>query len=238
MQRSIVPLVATLLIGAPPATAFTLFEDFSHGEVVTAVGADNFNRDFDYAVAFDTNRSGTEDPDLERGSGWSAGNLAPSTDVGKILILQENNAGCATGICSSPDDEGDRPAGTFGFQLGGGTATSLSLYLIDVEEDEGAATRGGAITFFLADTGAPPTITINFAHFLTLGQGVEFGDHSANRVDLVLDRPFHSFLIRMGGSGGIDNLLVNGQPIPEPAAAQLLGLGLSAFAIARRLRRR
>ncbi len=239
-------LATALLAGTAPVDALAIdFEEFGHGEVVgRVVAADNFNRSFDYAVAFDTNAADTADPDLERGGGWSVGNLAPSTDLGNILILQENDTGCASGTCSSPDDEGERPAGTFAFRLGDGEVASFfSFDLIDVEVEEGAATReGGSITFFLegfAFPGGPVPHTaasFSFADFLSLGQGVVYGDHSANHVELTLN-PFNAFQIRMGGSGGIDNLFANGVPIPEPTPGALLVLGLIGLAASTRRRR-
>ena len=64
-------LCAALLLTGP-ATALTIdFESFDHGELVDGVTVNNPDRSFDLGVAFDTNRTGTADDDLERGSAWS-----------------------------------------------------------------------------------------------------------------------------------------------------------------------
>jgi len=142
----ILPVLASgvsVLLAAAPALALTLdFEGFDHGDVVAnrvashgdwTLVVDNPNRDFDIAAAFDSGVSGSADPDLEMGSGWSGGNLAPDTELGSMLILQERS--CSGATCATPDDEGSRPAGSFLF-LFEATFQFASLDLIDVELGE------------------------------------------------------------------------------------------------------
>jgi hypothetical protein len=65
---------------------------------------------------------------------------------------------------------------------------------------------------------------------------VAYGNHSANRiVDIVSGIAFDEVVIRMGGSGAVDNITVT-NPVPEPASALLFGLGI--VAVGSGLRRR
>ena len=241
MFRSICSFVAAFgLCVALPAAAVTIdFEAFDHGDVVAApiathgdytLVAENFTRSYDAAVAFDTGASGTADDDLERGSGFATGNIA-SAQLGNILILQENDD-CDATSCDSPDDEGRRPAGKFTFLLDQ-MHQSFAFDLVDVDS---ASSEAGHITFFrLADGLVDVTVaSFTFSQFLGLGQGVQFGDNSANRIDLGTVGDFNAFEVHMGGSGGIDNIATNDVPVPEPATAVLLGLGLCALVAARR----
>jgi hypothetical protein len=237
MLRSAAALLAGLLFGAAdPVAAVTIeirligveyldFDGFAHGQVVPGVTANNPNRSFHYPVAFDTNESGTADPDLERGSGWSGGNLAPNADLGNVLILQENDTACASGICSSPDDEGERPAGSFQFAFG--EFETFSFALIDVENEE-----GGSITFTRFRSVVK---SFSFSDFLGFGQNIAFGDHTANQVDLGEIGLFDAVTITLGGSGAIDEIAMRAHiPVPEPDTAGMIGLGLAGMALGRR----
>jgi hypothetical protein len=95
--------VAVAMI-AVQAQALTLdFEEFEHGTVVSdsalanykgaVISVVNFHAGHqDLGIVFDSEHEiDTADPDLERGSGWAAGNLAPDSVLGNILIIQENN---------------------------------------------------------------------------------------------------------------------------------------------------
>jgi hypothetical protein len=241
-------LVATLsLIAAPSAFALTLdFEDvgFGHGTVITSskgvsIATTNVGGGPNLGVTFDTNLLGTQDSDLQRISpglsggeaGWRSGNLAPSTDLGNILIIQERTEGCDTGTCRDPDDEGSRPAGHFDFDFSSlGTFDRFSFDLVDVDD---ATAEMGSVEFFL---GAVSQGLVGFESFLS-DASVVYGDNSANHIDESFfgnSTPFDRVRISMGGSGGIDNLVVN--PVPEPNSALLYAVGFGVAAVARRKR--
>lgn len=292
MPRILPVLAAGALLAAAPAQSLTLdFESFEHGEVVAdrvashgdwTLVADNPNRSFDIAAAFDTGVSGSADPDLEMGTGWSGGNVDPDTQLGNILILQENSTGCSTGVCSNPDDEGSRPAGSLLF-LFDETFTVASIDLVDVELgaicDDGHDGRGehgwgrehgfwhkthrgshgrehglwhklhngnrgprgadagsedGTIRFFNLVDGEVDTLVAEytFRELADLFPDVEFGNNTVNHIDFGEIGPFNAVEIDLGGSGGIDNLVV----VPEPATFSLLSLGLAGLGVAGRRR--
>ena len=234
-------MTTALVVGAiGPAAVHALtidFEDFSHGDVIdiaagVTITADNFELPSvsDYAVAFDSELTGTADADLESALGgatrWSGGNLQ-GEELGIMLILQENPSGCDTGVCDSPDDEGSRPAGTLTLDFAIATPF-LGFDLVDIES---TVSENGELT--LTDsTGASQTLS-----FASLLAGLEIGNNTANRIapidasDLGLeDIVTAEFLL--GGSGAIDNITI----VPEPGPALLMALGLSGLGYAGRRR--
>ena len=245
-------------VGAGPARASFIdtrldFDDLVHGEVVTDQYADfpgvslrgeNFARSFDYVIAFDSLSRGTDDTDLEAsdsGLRWSGGNIA-NEDLGRFLILQENDSGCGDGICDDPDDERFRPAGEIYFAFAF-PVLSFGFDLIDVESE---SMENGMVSFFLEGTRVG---MIEFKDLLDpnsplFDDTIEFGDHSANRVqpitaDFLGVAEFDAAVLKLGGSGAVDNILFDStRPIPEPAAGSLLGLGLVGLAARQRLRLR
>jgi len=244
------PTILTLcsFLFASTATALTLTFDevgFVHGSLVTdqyaglSITADNFNRSFDYAVAFDSNASHTRDPDLEAASGgltsWSGGNLE-GEDLGIMLIIQENADGCSGDfVCNEPDDEGRRAAGTLTFDFGQMPVISFGFDLIDVES---TTAENGSVTFFSGDD----QLSISFMDLLV---GFELGDNTANRIlpfapnfgdELDFTPAFDRIVIELGGSGAIDNITFT--PVPQPSTALLLLLGLTGLAGSGRRRRR
>jgi hypothetical protein len=238
-------LLAVLMIalGAFPAGALMLdFEEFVHGEIVDGshgvlITTENFNNGWghpDLGIAFDTTETGTADPDLEQGAGWAGGNVPLDEVLGHILIVQENDFGCLDdSICNFPDDEGRRPAGSFTLDFSDlGTFQSFRFDLVDVES---AAEENGSIEFLLEGSHVADW---TFASFLGLGQGVTYGDNTVNRVDLteqlrLLGGEFDEVVITMGGSGGVDKILV-----PEPETLTLFGLGMAGLAHVGSRRRR
>jgi hypothetical protein len=235
-----------LLLGAGPSGALTIdFDDFAHGEAfaqgyeimlgvtLTTVNAANPGGSIDYGAAFDTTltESETSDDDLLFQGGWAGGNLfgEPLHDprLNRILIIQENGLGCATGLCTDPDDEGGRPAGSFHFDFPD-TFSHFSFDLVDVDD---AMSEKGKVEFFAGDVLVKD---YSFAEFEGLGQGVVFGNRSANHIELLDTGAYNRVVIHMGGSGGVDNLVMS--QVPEPGTLVLVGLGLTGLSIVSRRR--
>src|SRR5262245_46409724 len=113
MLRSPAVLLAFVLAATPVAAVTIDFDNFAHGDIVAApvakhagytLVAENQQRTFDAAIAFDSDKTGTTaDPDLQRGSAWATGNIKDN-DLGRILILQTNDD-CTATHCANPDDE-------------------------------------------------------------------------------------------------------------------------------------
>lgn len=242
--------VATLGLTATAAQAETVitFDELVHGQRVTAsmyeaqgvrIGVENYNKSFDKAVAFDTHTlpSQTSDDDLTRP--WDGGNLMHE-DLGKVLIIQENN-NFRNGIATNPDDEGGRPAGEFRFNFTHGIS-SFGLDLVDVEGPSEYGNGGGYIvTIFKGED--RQLASFSFGDFVTPGTAVYdstimYGNNTANRIQpitaamLGVDH-FDKVIVSMGGSGAIDNVRFTAVPTPSAAAA---GLALLATLGLRRRR--
>ena len=240
-------VAAVGMIGASNVHALSLdFESLAHGEVAIGsldgveISAVNSNRSFDLAVGFDTLATGTADLDLEQagltGTIWSGGNIAEE-QLGMILILQENDSGCeaGTGICSNPDDEGRRPAGEISFAF----EQSVLDFGFDLVDVDSAMAEAAFIDLYDGDAVA----TVALADFVDSGSdrydaSIVLGNNSANRFAAITAESvglaeIDAVTIRLGGSGGIDNL--TGTIVPEPATAFLLGLGLATLATRRRV---
>lgn len=222
------------------ASALTIdFEQFRHGEVIGFGDVDervtidvwNRTRDFDLAVVFDSEASGTRDRDLE--APWRVGNLVDvDPPLGQMLIIQENDSGCSEigDICRHPDDEGRRPAGwlSFGFEL---PTPFIGFDLIDV--DDAMAERGELV---LTDS-LGVSVVFEFEDLLA---GLVIGDNSANRIAPILATDhglvdIETARFEMGGSGALDNIEYG--VVPEPGTAILMGIGLVGLTWAGRRQR-
>ena len=246
-------LAAGLLLLPSAASAITTvtFSGFANGEIVdvdfvsqgiSTITTTNLGAGPNFGVTGDSGMMFNMDPDLEGPpmSTWSTGNLAPNTALGNILISQTNSTGCAAGqapgsaldICDDPNDEGARPAGSFDITF----TTAVDVFgfdLIDVEDAIATPTGElGSIVFHEGLTSA----SLDWTDLQTRDGSIVFGDNSANRVGAFTPAEvtaltgttltqFDRVVINMGGSGGIDNLI-----IPEPGTAGLLVLGMLGIA--------
>jgi hypothetical protein len=217
-----------------PASALTInFEEFSHGQIIrdsqgVEIRTTNLGGGPDMGVSFDTNVLGTADPDLQFHSsgihggenGWKGGNIALDTDLGQIMIIQENRKGCGESFCLDPDDERSRPGGTIEFDYSAvGPFTDFQMDVIDIGISPLRAPS--SVDFFM---GAVLIQQVGFADFVK--PDVIFGDNSANHLDIVSGIRFDRVVVRLGGSGGIDNVTANA--VPEPSAALLFLVGAVA----------
>jgi hypothetical protein len=247
LAKSLAVLIALTAANLAAATAgaasIVTFDDVGlvHGSLVSdqypdlAISATNFTRGFHLAVAFDSNASGTRDPDLEAADGgppfWSGGNIADQ-DLGLMLIIQENDEGClADAICDEPDDEGRRAAGTITIEF---TRFSVIEFGFDIVDVESLAAENGSVTLH---DGAS-SVTVGFASLLSAPQ---IGDNTANRIAPLLAAQIDGIeeidkvVIELGGSGAIDNLTFS--HVPEPSTLLLSALGLAGLGAARRVHR-
>lgn len=234
-----------ILFFAGTSNALTIdFEYLAHGEVANGVydgvtiSATNPNQSFDYAVGFDSNASNTRDPDLQADDDlprWSGGNIA-GEDLGILLILQEDRSSCARGVCSNPDDEGNRPAGILRFDF----SIPVREFGFDMVDLEGLGPEHASIDFFGGGGSASVDLTAFFDLTSVLyDESLELGNNTANRFSpitaefLGLSQIEHVDF-NLGGSGALDNLVIMpAVAVPEPSTALLLSLGL-AFIGARR----
>jgi hypothetical protein len=102
---------------------------------------------------------------------------------------------------------------------------------MDLVDVESRTAEPGAVAFYL---GAVKVADVSFMSFLSQ-PGVVYGDNSANRMSVLSGVDFDRVVVRLGGSGGIDNLTAS-NAVPEPSAALLFALGALTFGA--RIRRR
>jgi hypothetical protein len=239
------------LVPASAPAAVMNFDSRQHGEKVdddylasmgVVVSAKNFQGGPNLAIAFDTTRTGTADPDLE--DPWDRGNIPSNEKLYDILIIAENSRDAnGNGLIDSPDDQAETAtvgSGELRFNFNT-IQRSFGLDLIDVEAEWGL--DPWFISFRLAGV---EVSRVTFDKFLDSSSpfftpGVVFGDNSANRIDPMTAeemtiRGFNEVVINMRGSGGVNNISFEaGTVVPEPSSA-LIGTGLLLPLLARRRR--
>lgn len=180
---------------------------------------------------YNTEGSGGLDPDLERGIAWATGNLG-STSVGNALIVNTNSN------ISQPNDWVDGGDMTF--------ASDLSLQSFTFEFLDTDKKADGSVIVF--DSLNNESATIAYKDFLPgsgsvhATPGIAYGNRSGNRVGQITASElglaqFDQITFKLTNSGAVSNVAVklNGDAIPEPTGAALLGVGLLA-GLARRRR--
>ena len=206
---------------------------YVHGSVIdwaglpgegTQLRVNNRQQNFNYAVTFDSEATGTADPNLE--APWSGGNIQGET-LDLMLIIQGDDAGCQTGVCTTPLAEAAEPAGTMTFFLDT-PASSFGLDLIDIREGD-----NGYIRFYPEDNWGN-FVTINFDELLA---GLSLGANFANRIEPITAKSlglsqFSWVTLKFYESAAVDNLTY--VPVPEPATAFLLGGGLILLTLSRK----
>ena len=208
------------------------FSNYSHGQVVAdsyspnnpdevgttdgktvrleVVNSANPSNDPDLAVIFDSNIYDGDDPDLAGppDRSWDAGNLAPDTDLGNLLIIQENadwkakqkhfyiwgwkysywdlewgnrngNGIVDVGDIVDADDEAGRPAGYVDFFF----SESIDTFGFDLVDVEGSVEHNAAYVATFFNIAGDPINSVLFRDFDDFQNDIEWGNNSANRID-------------------------------------------------------
>lgn len=220
------PMILLAVVGCTTAAHADIvdFENLLHGEVVSdqyasmgvSISVLNFNKAFDAGVAFNTNLTGTADPDLEFAN-RTGGNLQGST--GNVLIIQENDLGLDAGFASDPDDEAGRPGGQIILEFD----TALSSFGFDVMDLDDLSLEMTSVDFY---AGQNLVASYDFASFAAV-RNATFGDGTANRIDpLGAEEAFDRVVFNVGGSMAFDNFNFTVVPSPSTIVMALIGAGL------------
>ena len=235
-------LVALTSIPAISAATVIDFEGFGLGQIIddeyqsigvtitsvnfvngTEVDGDDFSNG---QVIFDTDYPTGGDGDLAApfSNGSGLGDLSP----GNVLILHERKDECFAGFCNpspdGPDDEGSRPAGYFEI-IFDSEVTLVSIDFFDIEMLENGTTDENEVELYNA-----ANAQIFNDSFYTPDTG---GDRTWDRL-IIGESGISRVVIRMGGSGAIDNIKFQ---VPEPSPLGLLGAGLLGFGLFARRKR-
>ncbi len=231
---------ALLLVLCVPSAQANLLDGYSNGDVISTVGTgsisavNNYDSNAnDVAVVFDSNETGTADPDLQYNTGWTGGNIATHYEnnaLGNLMILPENN-----NYLNTPPRPNDTSAGgVITIDFSNSPLDFFDFSVVDVESFEASKYK---VTF--SDSGAAADVTWNFADLKTLRDAtIDWGgDNTANYIKgfTTAELGFSGIdevTFTYGGSGGI----ALGAPVPVPAAVWLLGSGLLGLVGMRRRR--
>jgi hypothetical protein len=140
--------------------------------------------------------------------------------------------------CSSPDDEGKRPAGTLIFDFSV-SILDFGFDAVDAVDIESLSAENATIEFF----GGGDSAIVDLMEYFDAGSALydptlSLGDNTTNRFAPIsaaylglseIDRVEFNF----GGSGALDNLEFT--LVPEPSTALLVSLGLGVLAARRRV---
>jgi hypothetical protein len=201
-------------------------------------------------VAFnaDSNVGTTSDPDLEynnNGNDYNGGGAFSYTALnidgvsygntpGNILILQENDTDCDSGVCSDPDDEGgSNPAGYFEFTFDT-LVDIISLDTFDIEDNGEFVIQffaGTTLVSTLVETGKSAGQVVSI--FNSPDYIVQAGDNTLQTMgdgqfvrQLLNVVGIDSLRIQLPGSGAIDNLAFRTKEVSAPASLGILSLAL------------
>jgi len=187
------------------------------------------------AIVFDSNKTGTYDPDEE--FPWNGGNLTGVKEGKMLIIAQRGDDANRDGLIDIPDDEGHRPAGVMKFAFNS-PQTTFGLDLIDVEGSVEYNSTSGFLSF---RSGGKEVARVGWGAFVTPGNKfydptVVYGNNFANRIKPITNvqlgvSSFNEVWVNAGGSMAVDNLVWTNTPVPEPATAAtfcLAGLAMHA----------
>ena len=161
----------------------------------------------DFGLALATDISVEED--MRTGTENGATHPTNTGFLGNVLITPRNSVDDNNdGVIDTPDTAYERPNGVFTFTFSATTYNGGSLTIIDAEED------GGTVEAWLNNA------------FVGSVSIPAIGDNAVAQLGLP-QVAFNKLVIRLAGSGGVDNVIVNAVPEPASTAAlALLGAGL------------
>ena len=193
-----------------------------------------------YAVVFDTAETSNSDNDLQNapftaGPQTVTGITSPVGADQNVLIIQnmdQNPAGCDSGLCTTPNDNAGGGRLFFDFTpLSTGGITALEIPLFEIQSNE-------SVRFHLFD-GSVFTLDSTL-----LGNGI--GDDASGIVDVAAFIGGYSsdinpinvtgleLIFKNSAAVGLDNFVGEVAPVPIPAGLPLALAGLGALAALRR----
>lgn len=181
-------------------------------------------------IIFNTNVSGSADPDLE--APFIGGNLAGQR-LGDLLIIADNLNGLNNGIVADPNDSAS--GGTVSLSFQSNSVTAFGFALVDAPEQGETfsisfSDSSGRSRAFSLQEYVDITNTQNFAASNNFAN--QFAQLDASTIGL---SNFKNVDLNLKGSGGFDNFIyTESTPVPEPSGALLSLLGLSVLIRRRR----